>query len=157
MRVPALSAFVVVTTLLGVDGQLDSTSLVGVLHNYPELSNLTTFLSLYPDLESHLNALSNITFAAPKNAAWASLLNTSQADAADIETLLEYHIFNGTGLFKESAIIATQFNNKTYTKLPDGAVVKYIRTGDTGIILSGNGSTVELASGQGTVNAPRVG
>src|SRR5258706_1529220 len=76
--------------------------LVTLLQETRELSNLTTYLSLFPDLVGQLSAAQNITILAPNNEAFATFLNSSAGEALNnndteaIQALFTYHVLTGT-------------------------------------------------------------
>src|SRR6201999_3757758 len=88
-----------VSVLAGAAIAQDLTTL---LANTTELSNLTTYLGLFPDLVGQLASLQNITLLAPNNAAFSRLLNSSAGaalvnnDTSLIQALFTYHVLNGT-------------------------------------------------------------
>jgi uncharacterized surface protein with fasciclin (FAS1) repeats len=73
-------------------------SLTSVLSNDSMLSNLTTYLSLFPSFLSEVNQLQNVTLLAPSNQAFEEALNSSAGaafsanDTSAIEALLSYHM-----------------------------------------------------------------
>ncbi|KPI35499.1 Stabilin-2 [Cyphellophora attinorum] len=71
------------------------------LSNQPSLSNLTTYLNLFPSLLSQISQMSNITLLAPNNNAFEMALNASGGafqnnDTSLIEAVLSYHVLNGS-------------------------------------------------------------
>ncbi|KEF61145.1 uncharacterized protein A1O9_02710 [Exophiala aquamarina CBS 119918] len=76
--------------------------LTQMLADHPSLSNLTTYLNLYPDILSNLRSLSNITLLAPSNMAFQTALNSSAGamfsagDADMITAIFSYHVLNGS-------------------------------------------------------------
>jgi uncharacterized surface protein with fasciclin (FAS1) repeats len=77
-------------------------SLTDVLGGIPSVSNLTTFLGLYPNIANTIGGLSNVTLLAPSNQAFTSALNFSTgaainaSDQNTINALLTYHVIQGT-------------------------------------------------------------
>lgn len=77
-------------------------SLTDVLGGMSDLSNLTTFLGLYPDIASTIGGMTNVTLLAPSNQAFTTALNSSTGAAINasntdvINALLSYHVLNGT-------------------------------------------------------------
>ena len=118
------------------------------LSSLPQLSNLTVYLQLYPDIVKQLEQAQNVTLLAPSNAAFAKLANSSvgQAFAANDTSLIEaaflYHVLNGT--YYASAVTSTpQFiptylgPSTNYTVLEPAAVVEFLKVGDDVKIFSG--------------------
>ena len=142
MRAPAVVALAVVNILISVHAQEDG--LYAALAADPELSNLTSYLALFPDLTLGLSQLSNFTLAAPTNDAFARALNSSagamitSTNASELQSYLEYHVLNGTGLFTKDRIIHTRLQGQDNTALPMGAFVKYELQSHT--LLSGEGA-----------------
>ena len=77
-------------------------SLTDALKAQPMLSNLTTYLELFPSFETQLAGMSNITVLAPTNMAFTAALNSSTGaafqtnDTGLIEALFSYHVLSGT-------------------------------------------------------------
>lgn len=108
-------------------------SLTKALSEQPSLSNLTTYLGLFPSLVSQLNSLTNITLLAPNNKAFEALLNNTPSLASNpglIEAVLTYHVLNGSyANFRSSpAFIHTALMNSTYANVTGGQVVEAIGT-----------------------------
>ncbi|KIW84414.1 hypothetical protein Z517_03664 [Fonsecaea pedrosoi CBS 271.37] len=104
--------------------------LTTILANTPELSNLTAYLELFPDLTTTLASLQNITLLAPNNDAFAKLFNSSagvalvQNDTSAIEALLTYHVLNGTYAdFSDKLFIPTLLQSPQFTNVTGGQVV----------------------------------
>merc|ERR1711939_42832 len=76
--------------------------LTQTLMNQPSLSNLTTYLNLFPTLLNELSSMSNITLLAPSNMAFQTALNSSTGAAFSanntdiISALFSYHVLNGS-------------------------------------------------------------
>merc|ERR1711881_709223 len=76
--------------------------LTQTLMNQPSLSNLTTYLNLFPTLLNELSSMSNITLLAPSNMAFETALNSSTGAAFTanntdvISALFSYHVLNGS-------------------------------------------------------------
>ncbi|ETI22623.1 hypothetical protein G647_06699 [Cladophialophora carrionii CBS 160.54] len=75
--------------------------IIETLNTVPELSDLVTYLDKYPGLTTWLQGLSDITFLAPSNDAFAALADSSAVpsvpvDEIDAEALLSYHVLDGT-------------------------------------------------------------
>lgn len=145
-RVLTIAAFLMLVSIPYVLTQ-QIQSLAGVLAAQPEFSNLTNYLQQHPDLLYQLEDLRNITFAAPKNSAFAKLLNSPGGEqlsnnASYMEALLQYHTFNGTGIFDHSGVISTGLQSQSYTAVPGGAIVKYYNASRT--LISGGGTLTAL-------------
>jgi uncharacterized surface protein with fasciclin (FAS1) repeats len=92
----ALSIALILGLVAGQDEGIFET-----LNNVPELSELVTYLDKYPDLTTWLQSLSDITFLAPSNDAFAALSDSSimpslPVDETDAEMLISYHVLDGT-------------------------------------------------------------
>jgi len=76
--------------------------LTQTLMDQPSLSNLTTYLNLFPTLLNELSSMSNITLLAPSNMAFETALNSSTGAAFTanntdvISALFSYHVLNGS-------------------------------------------------------------
>jgi uncharacterized surface protein with fasciclin (FAS1) repeats len=111
-----------------------SGGLVETLSNVTELSNLTTYLGLFPDLVSQLSQLQNVTLLAPNNDAFATFLNSSAGAAlaenntALIQAVLTYHVLNGTyeDFGNETQFIPTALQPPTFTNVTGGQVVQAV-------------------------------
>jgi uncharacterized surface protein with fasciclin (FAS1) repeats len=77
-------------------------NLTATLASLPQLSNLTKYLGLFPDLVAQLSTVENVTLLAPNNAAFDKLLNgpsgstVNLSDTSLIQALFTYHVLNGT-------------------------------------------------------------
>jgi uncharacterized surface protein with fasciclin (FAS1) repeats len=112
------------------------------LSNQPSLSNLTTYLKLYPSLLSQISQMSNITLLAPNNNAFEMALNASggafQAnDTSLIEAVLSYHVLNGSysNFSSMPMFIPTALGPGMYANVSSGQVVEVVGSNST------NGST----------------
>ncbi|KAI9814819.1 MAG: hypothetical protein M1827_003085 [Pycnora praestabilis] len=120
-------------------------NLTSVLSGNSNLTQLNTYVSLFPQLVSQLSSASNITLLAPSNAAFSKLLNSSAAaglanNTAEIQAILTYHVLNGT--YPASAItnnmfIPTMLNNASYSNVTGGQVVEAGKSGSSVIFTSG--------------------
>lgn len=137
-------------------GSNGTQSLNATLAGTPELSNLTSFLSMNPALLSTLSTATNITILAPNNDAFGQLVNSSagQALASDpglITALLTYHVLNGTypasSITNMSAFVPTLLTNETYANVTGGQVVEGVMIGEDVVFYSGllQNSTVSQA------------
>jgi uncharacterized surface protein with fasciclin (FAS1) repeats len=75
--------------------------IIETLNTMPEVSELVTYLDKYPGLTTWLQGLSDITFLAPSNDAFAALADSSTVpslpvDEIDAEALISYHVLDGT-------------------------------------------------------------
>lgn len=92
------------------------------------LSNLTSFISGFPDLLASLAGASNITILAPSNEAFSELLASDAAGALTdlglVQALLQYHVLNGTyyasNITNSTAFVPTLLTNETYTNVTGG-------------------------------------
>ena len=132
-------------------------NLTGALTSNPDLSNLTTFVNLYPQLATALGAAKNVTILAPSNAAFAKFMNSSAGsaiaanDTAAIQALLMYHVLNGTypasAVSSNASFIPTMLNNMKYSNVTGGQRVEAIKVGQNVTFFSGllQNSTVTKA------------
>lgn len=134
--------------------------LVTLLGNTSELSNLTTYLGLYPEFTNMLAGLTNITILAPSNEAFTKLLNSSAGAAASIQAndteaiqaLFSYHVLNGTyyasSVTENATFIPTALVNPTYSNVTGGQRVEAITSGEDVVFYSGllSNSTVTSAN-----------
>lgn len=124
----------------------ESQDLNATLSGNEQLSNLTTFLGMAPQLLAALGNATNITILAPSNEAFASFANSSAA--ADVATdpgllaaVLQYHVLNGTysasQITNQSTFIPTLLQNSTYSNVTGGQVVEAIMIGNETVFYSG--------------------
>ena len=99
--------------------------LASLLASRPDLSNLSSFLGLYPTLLQSSTNLNNFTLLAPNNNAWAKLLNGSFGaqftanDTTFLQALFAYHTINGTNNLSEVQKNVTYINtNLNYYLTP---------------------------------------
>ncbi len=143
-----LSKALTVAALAAAATAQQGMNLSAALTSLPQLSNLTTYLQLYPALVSQLSTAQNVTLLAPSNAAFAKLANSSVGaafsanDTALIEAAFLYHVLNGT--YYASAVTKTPQFIPTYltpvtnaTTLEPGAVVECLKVGSDVKIFSG--------------------
>ncbi|KAL6250801.1 hypothetical protein RBB50_003104 [Rhinocladiella similis] len=130
--------------LAALAGTAVSQQLTSVLQNATELSNLTTYLGLFPDFTQTLSGLQNITLLAPNNEAFAKFLNSSagaalaQNDTALIQAVFSYHVLNGTyNDFDNISFVPTLLQPPQYTNVTGGQVVGLADEDDTDYIFSG--------------------
>lgn len=125
--------------------------LVTLLSNQTELSNLTSYLQLFPDFTGQLGGLQNITLLAPNNAAFANLLNSSAGAAlvngeTDLITaLFSYHVINGTyANLTEEEFLPTLLQPPQFANVTGGQRVAVYQDGDVTTFVSGLLSTANL-------------
>jgi uncharacterized surface protein with fasciclin (FAS1) repeats len=118
--------------------------LVTLLANNTQLSNLTTYLGLFPDLVGTLSSLQNITLLAPNNAAFSRLLNSSAGaalvnnDTTLIEALFTYHVLNGSyANFSDTQFVHTLLQPPQFANVTGGQVVEVIQSGNETSFFSG--------------------
>jgi uncharacterized surface protein with fasciclin (FAS1) repeats len=135
--------------------------LATLLAQTPELSNLTTYLGLFPDFVGQLGALQNITLLAPNNEAFEKLLNSSAGaaltdnDTSLVEALFSYHVLNGThSNFTETQFVPTLLQPPQYTNVTGGQVVQAVPGENSTAFFSGllnnastTGSPLEYTGG----------
>lgn len=96
-------------------------NLTAALMSSPDLTNLTTCVSLFPDLLTQLSMATNITILAPPNEAFAAFFNSSAGaalainDTAAIEAVLMYYVLNGT--HPAASIMSTQLSSQIYSPI----------------------------------------
>ena len=125
-------------------------SLTQALARQPQLSNLTTYLNLFPSFVSQLESLSNITLLAPDNQAFNALLGNNNALASNtglIQALFSYHVLNGSyaNFSSSPAFIPTALMNTTYANVTGGQVVEAVGTSNGSTFYTGllnNASTI---------------
>ena len=127
------------------------------LTSTPDLSNLTSYLSLFPQVLSQLSSAQNITILAPSNEAFATYVNSSVGmaiaanDTTAIQALLTYHVLNGTypaaSIKSMPAFVPTMLNNPMYSNVTGGQVVEAVSMGGNVSFYSGllTNSTVTKA------------
>jgi uncharacterized surface protein with fasciclin (FAS1) repeats len=145
-----------VTALAGLalaQGGTQTPDLVTLLSNNTELSNLTSYLSLFPDFTQTLSGLQNITLLAPNNAAFANLLNSSAGaalvnnDTALIQALFSYHVLNGTyANLSDTQFIPTALQPPQFTNVTGGQRVAVYENDDVTSFVSGLLTTANVSS-----------
>ena len=132
-------------------------NLTGALTSNPDLSNLTNFVGLFPQLATALGSAKNVTILAPSNAAFTKFMNSSAGsaiaanDTAAIQALLTYHVLNGTypasAVTSNASFIPTMLNNVKYSNVTGGQRVEAIKVGQNVTFFSGllQNSTVTKA------------
>ncbi|KAI9842228.1 MAG: hypothetical protein M1837_007373 [Sclerophora amabilis] len=141
---------------LAASASAQTMNLTAALQGSPDLSNLTTYVSLFPDLLDSLSSAENITILAPSNDAFATLLEgpmgeSIMANDTDlIQAVLTYHVLNGTyassAIMEEAAFIPTLLNDPMYSNVTGGQRVEAMLVGEDVYIFSGLGanSTVTM-------------
>ncbi|KAL1636563.1 hypothetical protein SLS56_001148 [Neofusicoccum ribis] len=116
------------------------------LANTPELSNLTTYLGMFPDVASSLASATNITILAPNNDAFSKLLASPMGSQLAtnpglIQAVLTYHVLNGTyasnQITEDSQFIPTLLTDSTYTNVTGGQRVGVEEEDDRVVFYSG--------------------
>jgi uncharacterized surface protein with fasciclin (FAS1) repeats len=133
------------TALAGaVLAQEATPDLVTLLSNQTELSNLTSYLQLFPDFTGQLGGLQNITLLAPNNDAFATLLNSSagaalvNGDQDLITALFSYHVINGTyANLSEAHFVPTLLQPPQFTNVTGGQVIGVYEDDDVITFASG--------------------
>ena len=132
-------------------------NLTAALTSTPDLSNLTSFVQLFPSLAAQLGQAKNITILAPSNAAFSKFMNSSEGaaiaanDTDAIQALLTYHVLNGTYpasmVTSNGSFIPTMLNKMKYTNVTGGQRVEAIKVGQNVGFFSGllQNSTVTKA------------
>lgn len=111
-------------------------NLTSLLASTPELSNLTTYVTMFPQLASQLGSAQNITVLAPSNAAISKLLNgprgaaIKSASNQTIADLLKYHVLQGVypaSTFNSTPdFIPTLLTDPAETNVTGGQVVEAV-------------------------------
>ncbi|KIW30456.1 uncharacterized protein PV07_06198 [Cladophialophora immunda] len=135
-------------------GMAVAQDLTTILANTPELSNLTSYLGLFPDLTATLASLKNITLLAPNNNAFARLLNSSagaalvQNDTSAIQALFTYHVLNGTYAdFSDKQFVPTLLQPSQFTNVTGGQVVEAVSNKNQAVFISGLLNNASVSSG----------
>jgi uncharacterized surface protein with fasciclin (FAS1) repeats len=113
----------------------------------PNLSNLTQYLGLFPQIVSTLTGLTNITLLAPSNDAFTKLLASPAAaqvnakNTALINALFTYHILDGAyhsaDITSKPAFIPTALVDPAYTNVTSGQRVEAVASGKEVVFSSG--------------------
>lgn len=110
-------------------------TLLEALQSQPALSNLTTYLSLFPDFLSTLEGATGITLLAPSNNAF-ELARASDAGVAGtselVNAIFSYHVLNGTysNFSVMPEFIPTYLGTGMYASVTGGQVVEAIGATD---------------------------
>ncbi|KAL1636763.1 hypothetical protein SLS58_009602 [Diplodia intermedia] len=116
------------------------------LSGIPELSNLTTYLGLLPEVLGSLSGANNITILAPSNDAFNQLMNTSLGTALTqdpglMQAVLTYHVLNGTynssQITEDSQFIPTLLTDPAYANVTGGQRVEVEEEDDNVVFYSG--------------------
>ncbi|KAL1618358.1 hypothetical protein SLS54_007335 [Diplodia seriata] len=116
------------------------------LSGIPELSNLTTYLGLVPEVLNSLSGANNITILAPSNDAFNQLMNTSLGTALTqdpglIQAVLTYHVLNGTynssQITEDTQFIPTLLTDPAYANVTGGQRVEVEEEDDNVVFYSG--------------------
>ncbi len=113
----------------------------------PDLSNLTSYLALFPQVMTQLMSAQNITVLAPSNEAFSAYMNSSAGmaikanDTMAIQALLTYHVLNGTypaaSIKSMPAFVPTMLNDPMYSNVTGGQVVEAVNMGGNVTFFSG--------------------
>lgn len=110
-------------------------TLLEALGSESSLSNLTTYLSLYPSFLSTAEGLSNITLLAPNNDAFQLAINSDQGapNTNDlVQAIFSYHILNGTysNFSTNASFIPTALLPGAYANVTGGQRVEAVGATD---------------------------
>ena len=122
-------------------------NLTSVLTSSPDLSNLTSYLQLFPAVLSYLSQAQDITILAPTNAAFNKLLSSPAGavlksnDSTAIQAVLTYHVINGTypasAIGSTPAFVPTLLVDPKFTNVTGGQRVSVVKAGGTVNVTSG--------------------
>ena len=132
---------------LAAGASAQTMNLTAALMSSPDLTNLTTYVSLFPDLLTQLSMATDVTILAPSNEAFAAFLKSSAGaafatnDTAAIKAVLMYHVLNGThpaaSIMSTPAFVPTMLTNTVYANVTGGQVVEAVTQGTNVEIYSG--------------------
>ena len=132
---------------LAATASAQTANLTAALAATPDLSNLTSYVTLFPELLSTLASATNITILAPSNEAFARFLESPGGsairanDTDTIQALLQYHVLNGTypaaAITDMPTFVPTLLSNMEYENVTEGQVVEAVRQGDSVVFYSG--------------------
>ncbi|MCJ1317535.1 hypothetical protein MMC15_002860 [Xylographa vitiligo] len=131
---------------LAATASAQSMNLTATLMNNSMLSNLTSYVSLFPSVLSSLESATNITILAPSNAAFSALLNSSAGmalanNSAAIQPILTYHVLNGTyyasNITSNATFVPTMLSDPAYANVTGGQRVEAITEGMNVTFFSG--------------------
>lgn len=118
---------------LGVAAQ--NQTLLEALGSVSSLSNLTTYLQLFPSFLSTAEGLSNITLLAPNNDAFELAINSDQGAPSTndlVSAIFSYHVLNGTysNFSTNATFIPTALLPGAYANVTGGQRVEAIGATD---------------------------
>ena len=161
------SSFISLLGLAGL-GAAQTANLTATLAGSPNLSNLTALLSSYPDFLAQLAGATNVTILAPSNDAFTKLAGSpiisaiSANDTGVIESLVNYHILNGTinssQITTTPAFAPTHLTNTAFTNVTGGQRVEALKdeSGNvvfyTGLLSNSTVTTADIAFTGGIVH-----
>ena len=114
-------------------------TLTDALADQPSLSNLTTYLNVYPDLLSQLDGMDNITVLAPNNQAFAAATNSETGaafatnDTDTITALFSYHVLQGAYPSFDTMpefVPTALMDQAMFANVTDGQVVEAVADSD---------------------------
>jgi hypothetical protein len=122
--------------VLSLMAQVSGESLMQMLSTNLELTTLYQYVNASSNLTSLFSSLDGVTFLAPSNAAFGSLLgsrNGTALSADELEELLQYHILDGNFTTKsfstEPQFVPTFLKDPQYTNVTSGQVVELVSDG----------------------------
>lgn len=134
MQCEAMELFLFCVLLL--TAQVSGESLMQMLSTNLELTTLYQYVNASSNLTSLFSSLDGVTFLAPSNAAFGSLLgsrNGTALSADELEELLQYHILDGNFTTKsfstEPQFVPTFLKDPQYTNVTSGQVVELVSDG----------------------------
>ncbi|MCJ1471764.1 hypothetical protein MMC13_000404 [Lambiella insularis] len=131
---------------LAATASAQTMNLTATLMNNSMLSNLSSYVNAFPAISSTLGMAKNITILAPSNDAFAMLLNSSAGmmmanDTTMIQSLLTYHVLNGTYdssmITNNATFIPTMLTDMMYSNVTGGQRVEAITEGMNATFFSG--------------------
>lgn len=132
-------------------------SLTSVLSATPQLSNLTTYVTQFPDLLQFLEKAKDITILAPTNAAFDQFLKNAtsiQQNPQLLEAVLTYHVLQArvpASSFKATpAFIPTLLTTRKLTNVTGGQVVEGVVKGGKIEVVSGLRAVSTVVKGVST-------
>lgn len=139
---------------LAATASAQSMNLTAALMSNPKLSNLTSYVSLLPQLLSQLSSVSNVTILAPSNEAFSKFMNSSMGasikanNSALIQAVLTYHVLNGThnssSITSNATFIPTMLNDPMFANVTGGQRVEALMTGKNVSFFSGLGNNATV-------------
>lgn len=131
-------------------------SLMDALTSQPSLSNLTTYLQLFPTFLSSLEQMTNITLLAPSNDAFDLAVNSDAGIASNtdlVTAIFSYHVLDGvyTNFTTMPAFHPTMLGPGEYANVTGGQVVEAVGSTDqstnSGYLYSGLLQNATLVQG----------